>query len=112
VIAVGTVHTSEYEDRDGVKRSSLEMRATAVGPDLARVIARIAQPGQPQSAQPLDAQPLDAQPLDAQSQNTPPVDAPGQSDPADGQVDGGDARADASGVEDAESEELVLGAPA
>jgi len=107
VIAVGTVHTSEYEDRDGVKRSSLEMRATAVGPDLARVIARIAQPGQPKSAQPLDAQPLDAQ-----SQNTPPVDAPGQSDPADGQVDGGDARADASGVEDAESEELVLGAPA
>ena len=102
VIAVGTVHTSEYEDRDGVKRSSLEMRATAVGPDLARVIARIAQPGQPQSAKPLDAQ----------SQNTPPVDAPGQSDPADGQVDGGDARADASGVEDAESEELVLGAPA
>ena len=102
VIAVGTVHTSEYEDRDGVKRSSLEMRATAVGPDLARVIARIAQPGQPQSAQPLDAQ----------SQNTPPVDAPGQSDPADGQVDGGDARADASGGEDAESEELVLGAPA
>ena len=44
--------------------------------------------------------------------STPPVDAPGQSDPADGQVDGGDARADASGVEDAESEELVLGAPA
>lgn len=102
VIAVGTVHTSEYEDRDGVKRSSLEMRATAVGPDLARVIARIAQPGQPQSAQPLDAQ----------SQNTPPVDAPGQSDPADGQVDGGDVPADASGGEDAESEESVLGAPA
>ena len=46
VIAVGTVHTSEYEDRDGVKRSSLEMRATAVGPDLARVIARIEQPAQ------------------------------------------------------------------
>lgn len=47
IIAVGTVHTSEYEDRDGVKRSSLEMRATAVGPDLARTIARIEQ----QSAQ-------------------------------------------------------------
>ena len=46
VIAVGTVHTSEYEDRDGVKRSSLEMRASAVGPDLARVIARIEQPPQ------------------------------------------------------------------
>lgn len=49
VIAVGTVHTSEYQDRDGAKRSSLEMRATAVGPDLARVIARIEQP-KPQPA--------------------------------------------------------------
>ena len=55
VIAVGTVHTSEYEDRDGVKRSSLEMRATAVGPDLARVIARIEQAGQSQNSQPAAA---------------------------------------------------------
>ena len=47
IIAVGTVHTSEYEDRDGVKRSSLEMRASAVGPDLARVIARIDQSARP-----------------------------------------------------------------
>jgi single-strand DNA-binding protein len=44
IIAVGTVHTSEYEDRDGVKRSSLEMRASTVGPDLSRAIVRIAQP--------------------------------------------------------------------
>ena len=44
IIAVGTVHTSEYEDKDGVKRSSLEMRAAAVGPDLARSIVRIEQP--------------------------------------------------------------------
>ena len=49
VIAVGTVHTSEYEDKDGVKRSSLEMRASAVGPDLARAIVRIEQPPQPQA---------------------------------------------------------------
>jgi len=55
VIAVGTVHTSEYEDRDGVKRSSLEMRATAVGPDLAWVIARIEQAGQSQNSQPAAA---------------------------------------------------------
>ena len=48
IIAVGTVHTSEYEDRDGVKRSSLEMRASAVGPDLARSIVRIEQPPRPQ----------------------------------------------------------------
>lgn len=47
VIAVGTVHTSEYQDRDGARRSSLEMRATSVGPDLARVIARIEQPARP-----------------------------------------------------------------
>ena len=50
IIAVGTVHTSEYEDREGVKRSSLEMRASAVGPDLARVIARIEQSPHPQAA--------------------------------------------------------------
>jgi single-strand DNA-binding protein len=44
VIVVGNVYTSEYEDRDGVRRSTLEMRATSVGPDLSRVIARIEQP--------------------------------------------------------------------
>ena len=41
VIVVGHVHTSEYEDRDGVRRSSTEMRATSVGPDLSRCIARV-----------------------------------------------------------------------
>jgi single-strand DNA-binding protein len=41
VIAVGHVHTSEYDDRDGVRRSSLEMRATSVGPDLAQSIVSI-----------------------------------------------------------------------
>jgi len=45
VIVVGHVYTSEYEDRDGVRRSSLEMRATSVGPDLSRVIVRIEKPG-------------------------------------------------------------------
>ncbi len=41
VIVVGTVYTSEYEDRDGNRRSSLEIRDTSVGPDLARCIVRI-----------------------------------------------------------------------
>lgn len=41
VIVVGHVHTSEYEDRDGIRRSNLEMRATSVGPDLSRCIARV-----------------------------------------------------------------------
>lgn len=47
IIAVGTVHTNEYEDKDGIKRSSLEMRASAVGPDLSRCLVRIAQPPRP-----------------------------------------------------------------
>ena len=41
VIVVGHIHTSEYEDRDGIRRSTLEMRATSVGPDLSRCIARV-----------------------------------------------------------------------
>lgn len=45
VIVVGHVYTSEYEDRDGNRRSSLEMRATSVGPDLSRVFVRIEKPG-------------------------------------------------------------------
>ena len=90
VIAVGTVYTSEYEDRDGAKRSSLEMRATAIGPDLARVIARIEQPGHPP--------------------NTQPVAAGG--DPAGGAAGGADACDDAEGIEDADSAGLAVEAPA
>jgi single-strand DNA-binding protein len=41
VIVVGNIHTSEYEDRDGIRRSTLEMRASSVGPDLSRCIARV-----------------------------------------------------------------------
>ncbi|HME14469.1 MAG: single-stranded DNA-binding protein [Mycobacterium sp.] len=41
VIVVGHIHTSEYEDRDGIRRSTLEMRASSVGPDLSRCIARV-----------------------------------------------------------------------
>lgn len=44
VIVVGDVFTSEYEDKEGLRRSSLEMRATAVGPDLSRSIIRFEQP--------------------------------------------------------------------
>ena len=41
VIVVGNVYTSEYDDRDGNRRSSLEMRAHAVGPDLSRYIVNL-----------------------------------------------------------------------
>lgn len=38
VVVSGHIYTSEYDDRDGNRRSSLEMRAHAVGPDLAHYI--------------------------------------------------------------------------
>src|ERR1700753_1687872 len=41
VIVVGHIYTSEYEDRDGVRRSTLEMRATSVGPDTANMFAHV-----------------------------------------------------------------------
>ncbi|MBV8930515.1 MAG: single-stranded DNA-binding protein [Mycobacteriaceae bacterium] len=41
VIVVGHIYTSEYDDRDGVRRSSLEMRATSVGPDVSRVLVSV-----------------------------------------------------------------------
>lgn len=41
VMVVGQLYTSEYDDRDGNRRSSIEVRATAVGPDLARSTVRI-----------------------------------------------------------------------
>jgi len=94
VIAVGTAHTSEYEDRDGVKRASLEMRATAVGPDLARVIARIEQSGQPQNSQSTAASGV------------------GPAAGSDAESDSDDDTVGAEGGEQADSEELVLGAPA
>jgi single-strand DNA-binding protein len=101
VIAVGTVHTSEYEDRDGVKRSSLEMRATAVGPDLARVIARIEQPPQPQAA---DSPDRDGD-TGRESGNSAADDSHDAAD--DGSHDAAD---DAADEEDADAEGLVLSA--
>ncbi len=50
VIVVGNVYTSEYDDRDGNRRSSLEIRATSVGPDLARCIVRIDKRRHPDTA--------------------------------------------------------------
>ena len=52
VIVVGNVYTSEYEDRDGNRRSSLEIRATSVGPDLARCIIRMESRKHPEPLQP------------------------------------------------------------
>jgi single-strand DNA-binding protein len=51
VIVVGHIHTSEYDDKEGVRRSSLEMRATSVGPDLSRVLVRVERRNEPEPAQ-------------------------------------------------------------
>lgn len=45
IIAHGELRTNEYRTRDGEPRSDLEMRATAVGPDLARCTARLDRSG-------------------------------------------------------------------
>lgn len=67
VIVVGHVYTSEYEDRDGNRRSSLEMRATSVGPDVSRAIVRIERPGYT-GPTPVDANPNQADAADAVSE--------------------------------------------
>lgn len=67
VIVVGHVYTSEYEDRDGNRRSAVEMRATSVGPDLARSIVRIIEKtGAARDAAPSTDEPL----VEAESEDT------------------------------------------
>lgn len=60
VVVVGYVYTSEYEDKEGVRRSSVEVRATSVGPDLARCVARIESRRQPGTSSDDAAEPSNA----------------------------------------------------
>ncbi|QIS02363.1 single-stranded DNA-binding protein [Nocardia brasiliensis] len=41
VLAYGQLRSREYRGKDGMARRDLEMRATAVGPDLARCTAQV-----------------------------------------------------------------------
>ncbi|GAB4583984.1 single-stranded DNA-binding protein [Nocardia sp. IFM 10818] len=41
IIAYGQLRSNEYTSRDGAERSDLEMRALALGPDLARCTAPV-----------------------------------------------------------------------
>ncbi|HEX9176296.1 MAG TPA: single-stranded DNA-binding protein [Mycobacterium sp.] len=68
VIAVGQVYTSEYDDSNGVRRSSLEMRATSVGPDLSQSLVRILDKVK-------DADPAPASENDAESSDETAADA-------------------------------------
>lgn len=64
IIAYGQLRTNEYTNRDGVERADLEMRASAVGPDLARcnvsihrtkaVAPEAATDGDPGATEPVD----------------------------------------------------------
>ncbi|RDI63769.1 single-stranded DNA-binding protein [Nocardia pseudobrasiliensis] len=45
IIAYGQLRSTEYSTRDGVQRRDLEMRASAVGPDLARCYATVVRRG-------------------------------------------------------------------
>jgi single-strand DNA-binding protein len=82
VIVVGHVYTSEYEDRDGNRRSSLEMRATSVGPDLSRSIVRIIEKtgSGRDAAAPADEPSVEAESDEKASDDEEAADA----DPADG----------------------------
>ena len=84
VVVVGHLYTSEYEDKEGNRRSSVEVRATAVGPDLGRCTARIEQRRR------ADADP---EPAEAEPETTTDDDA------TDGDTTDGDTT-DGDGVED------------
>ncbi|MGV0770235.1 single-stranded DNA-binding protein [Mycobacterium sp. DBP42] len=60
VVVVGHIHTSEYDDKDGVRRSSVEVRATAVGPDLSRCTAKVAPLPKPSAGPVPQPEPVDA----------------------------------------------------
>ena len=44
VIAQGQVHQGSYTDRQGVERTTFEMRVTAIGPDLSRYQSNVIDP--------------------------------------------------------------------
>lgn len=70
VIVVGHIHTSEYDDREGNRRTSVELRATALGPDLSRCVARIEHVRFPGPAGQGEPAPPPAEPEDAPGQVT------------------------------------------
>ena len=41
VVVVGHIHTDEYDDKEGNRRFTVEVRAISVGPDLTRCRARL-----------------------------------------------------------------------
>lgn len=52
VVVVGHIFTSEYLDKEGNRRSSMEVKATSVGPDMGRCQVKI----DPRRPSPLDVE--------------------------------------------------------
>lgn len=69
IIAYGQLRTNEYTNRDGVERADLEMRASAVGPDLSRCIVSVHRTKEPaaDTAHDGDVGTTSAQDLDRES---------------------------------------------
>lgn len=62
IIAHGELRTNEYRTRDGEPRTDLEMRASAVGPDLARCSARLDRTGRSRPSEPEASDAEDTEP--------------------------------------------------
>lgn len=52
IIAYGQLRTNEYRTKDGTQRRDLEMRATALGPDLGRCSAPVVRRGGSRNSRP------------------------------------------------------------
>lgn len=64
IVAYGQLRTNEYTNRDGVERADLEMRASAVGPDLARCNVSIHRTKTVSSGAPTDGDSEATEPVD------------------------------------------------
>lgn len=71
VVVVGHIYTNEYVDKEGNRRSAMEVRATSVGPDMARCQVKI----DPRRPSPLELEPPQAEP-GAESENSDEVAVP------------------------------------
>jgi single-strand DNA-binding protein len=76
VMLVGHLYTSEYDDKEGNRRSSAEVRATAVGPDLSRCAVRVEQRKSADAESPQSASAPEATGTDPGPEAADPDDLP------------------------------------
>jgi single-strand DNA-binding protein len=66
VVVVGHIFTNEYLDKEGNRRSSMEVRATSVGPDMARCQVKI----DPRRPSPVELEQPQAAPESTDTENS------------------------------------------